>query len=154
MNKLGIYIILCAVLYGGVRLGVRSKTAGLGNWAGLVLTLLVQAVCYLTVSSVAKPIYQHGVLIDGGADLSKGTVSYYFDLCYVTGLVQVLASFTKWGWYVYLVVPLFAIHLAATKLIIPMYKASKQQEVELDEATKKRLERTQMRAERRKVKRF
>lgn len=154
VNKLGIYILVCAAIYVVVRLGMKSRTADWGSWAGLVLTLVVQAVCYLGISSMAKPIYQNGILIDGGADLSKGTVSYYFDLCYVTGFVQVVASFSKWGWYLYLVVPLFAVYMAATRLIIPMYKASKQEEVEVDEATRKRLDRTQMRAERRRVKRF
>lgn len=154
INRLGVYILVCAAFYGGIRLGLKAKTAGAGSWAGLVLTLVVQAFCYLGISSMAKPVYDNGVLIDGGADLSKGTVSYYFDLCYVTGFVQVLASFSRWGWYAYLVVPLFAVYMLATKLLLPMYKASKQEEVEIDEAARKKLERTQMRAERRRVKRF
>ena len=118
--------------------------------------MAVQGCCFLGISIKAKPIYENGVLAYGGADLSKGNVSYYFDVCYVTGFVQVLASFTRWGWYAYSVVPAFGIYLATTKAL-PLYQAYqqlKQQGGEPHPASKKRLDRTQGRADRRRVKRI
>lgn len=156
VNRLGIYIVVCAAVYAIVRLGLKSKTADWSSWAGLAVTMAVQGFCYIGISVKARPIYENGVLADGGADLSKGSITYYFDMCYVTGFVQVLASFTRWGWYVYLLVPAFGLYFAATKAL-PLYQAYqqlRQQGAEVDPSTKKRLDRTQGRADRRRVKRI
>jgi hypothetical protein len=116
--------------------------------------LTAHGICYLSIAAVGRPVVQNGSVIDGGGDLSKGVIQYYFDILYVTGFVQILSAFTDWGWYVFLLVPAFGLCLLVTKVILPLMAASKKEEEPMDEATRKKLERTQQRAERRRVKRI
>jgi hypothetical protein len=152
LQRLSIFIVVCAGVHAAVRLWLKASTATWSSWAGLAGTVLVQGFCYLSIAAVARPVYTNGVLVDGGADLSKGAISYYFDVLYVTGFVQVLASFTFYGWYLYLVVPIYGGYMLTTKVIMPMF--AKQKEVEVDPATLKKLEKAEKRSERRRVKRF
>lgn len=154
LQLIGVYILVCTAVYGVVRLWLKGSTAAWGHYAGLAATLAAHALCYLSIAAVGRPVVQNGVVIDGGGDLSKGVIQYYFDVLYVTGFVQVLSAFTDWGWYVFLLVPGFGGYLLVTKVILPLMAASKQEEEPMDEATRKRLERTQQRAERRRVKRI
>jgi hypothetical protein len=155
LKLIGIYILVCSAVFAAVRLWLKSATLGWGHYAGFAGTLAVHGICYLSIAAVARPLMKGGVVIDGGADLSKGAIQYYFDVLYVTGFVQLLASFTDWGWYVFLLVPIFGVYLLVTKIILPLMAANKkQQEEPMDEATRKRLERTQQRADRRRVKRI
>ncbi|KAF6263623.1 hypothetical protein COO60DRAFT_1489127 [Scenedesmus sp. NREL 46B-D3] len=154
VRNIGIYILVCAAVFALVRLYLKQSSAGWATWAAYAGTMLVQGLCYTGIATVAKPVYTNGVLADGGADLTKGTIPYYFDVLYVTGLVQILASFTAYGWYVYAVVPAYAgfkVFQFAKPLLFDKNSSS---EPEVDEATRKKLERTQQRAERRRVKRF
>eukprot|EP00882_Tetradesmus_deserticola_P003489 GHRQ01003691.1.p2 GENE.GHRQ01003691.1~~GHRQ01003691.1.p2 ORF type:complete len:171 (+),score=54.98 GHRQ01003691.1:250-762(+) len=154
VRNVGIYILVCAAEFALIRLYFKQSSADWTTWAAFAGTMLVQGISYISIAAVAKPVYSNGVLVDGGADLAKGSISYFFDLLYVTGFAQVLASFTAYGWYVYAVVPAYAgfkVFQIAKPLLFDKSKAS---EAEVDEATRKKLERTQMRAERRRVKRF
>lgn len=151
LQRLAVFILVCAGVHAAVRLWLRAYTATWSSWAGFVGTVLVQSFCYLSIAAVARPVYNNGVLIDGGADLGKGAISYYFDVLYVTGFVQLLASFTSYGWYFYLVVPIYGGYMLATK-VVPMF--AKQKEMEVDPATLKKLEKAEKRSERRRIKRF
>lgn len=154
IQLIGIYILVCTAVYVLVRLWLKSSTVAWGHYAGLAATLAVNAICYLSIVAVGKPTIENGVVKDGGGDLSKGVIQYYFDILYVTGFVQILSAFTDWGWYVFLLVPAFGLYLLVTKVILPVMAASKQQDEPMDEATRKRFERTQQRADRRRVKRI
>lgn len=154
VRNIGIYILVCAAVFAALRLYLTRSSADWTTWAAFAGTMLVQGICYISIVAVAKPVYDNGVLVDGGADLAKGSISYYFDLLYVTGFVQILASFTVYGWYVYAVVPAYA-GFKLFQLAKPLlWDKASGAEVEVDEATRKKLERTQQRAERRRVKRF
>lgn len=152
MRTIGIYILVCAAMHGIVRLYLKHSSADWTSWAAFAATMLVQGFCYVSIVAVGRPTYQNGMLIDGGGDLGKGMISYYFDVLYVTGFVQVLACFTSYAWYVLAVVPIYAGYMLTTKVIMPLL--AKDKEVEVDEATRKKLERTEKRAERRRVRRF
>lgn len=154
LKLIGIYILVCSAVFAAVRLWLKSATLGWGHYAGFAGTLAVHGICYLSIAAVARPLLKGGVVIDGGADLSKGAIQYYFDVLYVTGFVQVLAAFTDWGWYLFLVVPAFGLYLLVTQVIQPLLKASKTEDEPMDEATRKKMERTAQRAERRRVKRI
>jgi hypothetical protein len=154
IQLIGIYILVCSAVYAVVRLWLKSSSLTWGHYAGFAATLTAHGICYLSIAAVGRPVVQNGSVIDGGGDLSKGVIQYYFDILYVTGFVQILSAFTDWGWYVFLLVPAFGLHLLVTKVILPLMAASKKEEEPMDEATRKKLERTQQRAERRRVKRI
>lgn len=154
IQLIGVYILVCTAVFGVVRLWLKSSTLTWGHYAGFAATVAVHAVCYLSIAAVGRPLVQNGAVVDGGGDLSKGIIQYYFDVLYITGFVQILAAFTDWGWYVFLLVPAFALYLLVTKVIQPMMAASSREDEPMDEATRKKLERTAQRAERRRVKRI
>lgn len=156
LQTLKLVVLAASVFYAVVRLWLFRSTVTWWHWAGVLLTVAVHAVCYTFISHAGTPVYdQAGELVDGGADLDKGMVSYYHDILYVTALVQVVAAFTSWGWYLYLSVPAYAAYLLYTKIIQP-YMSTKRSTAEdvMDEATRKRLERAEKRSERRRNKRF
>jgi hypothetical protein len=154
IQLVGIYILVCSAFYAVVRLWLKSSSLTWGHYAGFAATLTAHGICYLSIAAVGRPVIQNGAVVDGGGDLSKGVIQYYFDILYVTGFVQILSAFTDWGWYVFLLVPAFGLYLRVTKVILPLMAASKKEEEPMDEATRKKLERTQQRAERRRVKRI
>lgn len=148
------YILVCAGLHALVRLWLRGSSADWTSWAALAGTLAVQGLCWLSVAAVARPVYDNGVLVDGGADLSKGVISYYFDVVYVTGFAQLCAAASKWGWCVLLAAPAFGAYIVGSKAAGLFAAAKPPKEAEMDEATRKRLERAEKRSERRRVKRI
>jgi hypothetical protein len=154
VRNVGIYILVCAAVFALIRLYLKQSSADWTTYAAFAGTMLVQGICYISVAAVAKPVYENGILVDGGADLAKGSISYYFDLLYVTGFVQILASFTAYGWYAYAVVPAYAGFKLFQFAKPLLFDKSSGDEVEVDDATRKKMERTQQRAERRRVKRF
>ncbi|KAF8072624.1 hypothetical protein HT031_000284 [Scenedesmus sp. PABB004] len=154
VRLVGSYALACTLVHVLVRLWLRGGSADWVAWAAAAGSAAAQGVFFVSIAAVARPVWQNGVLVDGGGDLGKGMISYYFDLLYVTGFAQVLAAFTRWGWYVLAVVPATAAYLLATKVILPMRARRNQPGVELDEATLKKLERAERRSERRRVKRF
>lgn len=154
IQLIGVYILVCTSVFAVVRLWLKSSTLAWGHYAGFAATLAVHGISFLSIAAVGRPLIQNGVVVDGGGDLSKGVIQYYFDVLYVTGFVQVLAAFTDWGWYLFLVVPAFGLYLLVTQVIQPLLKASKTEDEPMDEATRKKMERTAQRAERRRVKRI
>jgi len=154
IQLIGVYILVCTTVFAVVRLWLKSSTLTWGHYAGFAATLAVHGISFLSIAAVGRPLIQNGVVVDGGGDLSKGVIQYYFDVLYVTGFVQVLAAFTDWGWYLFLVVPAFGLYLLVTQVIQPLLKASKTEDAPMDEATRKKMERTAQRADRRRVKRI
>jgi hypothetical protein len=155
LQKLAVYILICSAFYAVVKLWLKSATVSTGHYAGFAVTLAVHGICYLSILAVGRAIYKPDGSLAYVGELDKGVIQYYFDLLYVTGFVQILSAFTDWGWYVFLLVPAFGVYALVTKVIMPMRAASKkQEEQQMDEATRKRLDRTAQRAERRRVKRI
>eukprot|EP00199_Chlamydomonas_sp_CCMP681_P003675 CAMPEP_0119107114 /NCGR_PEP_ID=MMETSP1180-20130426/7958_1 /TAXON_ID=3052 ORGANISM="Chlamydomonas cf sp, Strain CCMP681" /NCGR_SAMPLE_ID=MMETSP1180 /ASSEMBLY_ACC=CAM_ASM_000741 /LENGTH=178 /DNA_ID=CAMNT_0007092553 /DNA_START=15 /DNA_END=551 /DNA_ORIENTATION=+ len=152
-------------------LGIVAQAAGLsfnawktgsvswGSVAALLATTAVGWACYLTIGAYAKPSHDdQGGLIDGGGDMGKGTVNgHCHDVLYITVFVQVLSPLSRWFWYFYLLVPGFALYKLCKHIIIPYIKSSwaggqATGEPQMDAATRKKLQRTEDRAERRKRK--
>lgn len=155
LRSLAIFIGACAALYGGVRLGLRRSSADWTSWAALGGSLTAQGICYLSIAAVARPYYENGILIDGGADLTKGVISYYFDALYVTATAQAIAAFSHRGWYLLALVPAYAAYALVTRVLLPaMRGGGDEKKVQLDEETLRRMDKAERRAERRRVKRF
>lgn len=143
------------VTYVVMRLLVRRGYSSFWHLAGLAFTAVVEAFTYTMIAKFAEPAYSDsGELIYGGADLSMaGMCSYYHDVLYVSVFVQVASCLSSYFWYVYLVVPGYGGWLLWKNVLGPYLAASKGgKEETVDEATRKKLERTQLRAERRKNK--
>jgi hypothetical protein len=154
LQKLAAYIVVCSTIFAVVRLWLKSASVFTAHYGGFAATLAVHGICYLSILAVSRATYKPDGSLEYVGDLNKGVIQYYFDLLYVTGFVQVVSAFTDWGWYLFLLVPAFGVYALVTKVIMPMRAASKKQEEQMDEATRKRLDRTAQRAERRRVKRI
>lgn len=90
---------------------------------------------------------------DGGLDLSKpgGISSYCQDLLWLSSFVQILGSVWAKAWYIYLAVPGYAIYMLFKKVIVPYFSDSAP-EAEMDDAMRKKLEKAEARAQRRRMK--
>lgn len=154
LQLIGVYIVVCSAVHAVVRLWLKQSSVAGWHYVAYAATLAAHAIAYLSMVAIARPVVQNSTVVDGGGDLSKGVIQYYFDLVYVTGFVQILAAFTDYGWYVFLLVPGFAAYLLVTKVIMPVIAAAKTEDEPMDDATRKRLERTQQRADRRRVRRI
>ncbi len=78
-----------------ISLALRSRKGAVttSSIVGLVFTTGVGYLCYQTISSIAKPVYHEGELIDGGGDLNRGGINgYAHDILYITAFVQVRAD--------------------------------------------------------------
>lgn len=152
---LRVAMLLTTALYVSVRLFVRAGTRGAWHWVGLVATLLMHGLSYLAIAAAAQPTYSStGALIDGGGDLDRGTASSYHDVLYITCAVQALAAFTDKGWWLYASVPAYGLYKLWGFVYPNFIKKKPEGEGELDEKTRAKLERTERRSERRRMKRF
>jgi hypothetical protein len=155
LKTLRVIIAVALATFVGVRLVLGRASAEWYQYAALAATVVVYMVTYSSIRFVATPVYNaQGELEDAGADLNKGGVqSYQHDVLYVTAFVQLLASFWARAWLLWLVVPAYAGYQLFAKVIYPTFIAAKP-EVELDEATRRQLERAAARSERRRQKRM
>jgi hypothetical protein len=152
--KLLQYIIFISVaLYSVVNLYLNKSSATWWTWTGFILCLVVYGITYSGIAAFAKPVFdERGELIDGGADLNmKGMCSYYHDFLYVTGAVLVLTCISAWFWILFLIPPGFALYKLCANFIVPWFMSSDKDPV-IDEATRKKMERAEKRAERRRNK--
>ena len=126
------------------------------HYAGLAATAALEYVCYSGIATFAAASYnEKGELVDGGADLKmKGLCGYYHDLLYLTIIVQVAACLSNWAWYIYLSVPGYGLWKLTELVLIPYFKSSTQAEPKINEAMQKKMDRTEQRAERRRMKSF
>ncbi|MEW5307272.1 MAG: hypothetical protein WDW36_009679 [Sanguina aurantia] len=66
---------------------------------------------------------------------------------------QAAASFTIWGWWLFLLVPAYGLWVLVTKVLWPWWRSPKAAPPVVDEVERKRADRAQVRAERRQAKR-
>lgn len=84
-----------------VRLTLFRQITHIEHWLGFALTVIVEGLTFAAISMAAQAVYDgSGRLLDGGADLNKGAVSSYADVLYLSVLVQLVAAFTNYGWWV------------------------------------------------------
>ncbi|KAH9894333.1 DUF788-domain-containing protein [Cubamyces menziesii] len=98
-----------------------------------------------------------GTLISAGEDLSRpGIIEWCFDVIYITWACQVgSGAFGQWVWWLYLIIPLYAIFKLWSSVISPMFfgrsaaaSAAPEGEGETKEPTSKRQEKLRKRSER------
>ncbi|KAI0824610.1 DUF788-domain-containing protein [Trametes gibbosa] len=97
-----------------------------------------------------------GTLISAGEDLSRpGIIEWCFDVIYVTWACQIgSGAFGQWVWWLYLIIPLYAIFKLWSSVISPMFfgrsaaSAAPEAEAEAKEPTSKRQEKLRKRSER------
>ncbi|KAG6330841.1 hypothetical protein ID866_8249 [Astraeus odoratus] len=95
-----------------------------------------------------------GALISSGEDLNQpGVTEWCFDILYVTWACQIgSGAFGEWFWYLYLVIPLYAIFKIWTSFIGPMLLGSSASSPKNDEkepeTVSKRQEKLRKRSER------
>ncbi|KAK7061522.1 hypothetical protein R3P38DRAFT_2829957 [Favolaschia claudopus] len=97
----------------------------------------------------------NGTLISYGEDLNQpGVTEWCFDILYVTWACQIgSGAFGEWFWWLYLVIPLYAVFKLWTSVLSPMLgfgkSAPSPEESTTDkEATSKRQEKLRKRSER------
>ncbi|KAL1676471.1 hypothetical protein EV122DRAFT_267051 [Schizophyllum commune] len=94
-----------------------------------------------------------GTLISYGEDLSQpGVTEWCFDILYITWTCQIgSGAFGDWFWYLYLVIPLYAIWKVWSSVIYPYFIGSRQsapaEESEDAPSTSKRQEKLRKRSE-------
>ncbi|GFR50074.1 hypothetical protein Agub_g12218 [Astrephomene gubernaculifera] len=136
-----------------VRLVLRQGYTSKWHIIGFGATLFLDLFSYSAIAKFAEPEFnEKGEVVYGGADLSMGGMcAYWHDLLYISIFLQVATCLSTYFWYTLLVVPGFALYMLYKNILQPYWAQSKAEPV-MDEATRKRLERTQQRAERRRMK--
>ncbi|KXZ43094.1 hypothetical protein GPECTOR_102g47 [Gonium pectorale] len=137
-----------------VRLVLRRGYASTAHIIGFGALLFLDLFSYSAIAKFAEPEYNDkGDITYPGADLSMGGMcGYWHDLLYISIFVQVTSSLSSYFWYTLLVVPGFALYMLYVKILKPYWDSTRMEAPAMDEATRKRLERTQQRAERRRMK--
>jgi len=117
------------------------------NYVGWGFAFLASMGCYVMLRMSAKCRYEGNTLVSAGEDLrGGGLLSYVFDLFCVIAFVQLLSCLTNYAWYLLLIVPAYAVIKLWTSLISPMiFGGSGMPMPEMDEKTRKKLERKQNR---------
>ncbi|GLC35658.1 hypothetical protein PLESTB_000002900 [Pleodorina starrii] len=153
LQTLRLAIAIGLAFYLVVRLILRRGYESWWHIIGFVATFFLEAFSFSAISKFAEPEFSDkGEVVYGGADLSMGGMcAYWHDLLYISIFVQVASCLSAYFWYTLLVVPGFALYLLYKNVLQPYWAQSREQPV-LDEATRKRLERSQQRAERRRMK--
>eukprot|EP01133_Synstelium_polycarpum_P009803 gene9803-11452_t len=111
-------------IYALYRVWYHGDTFGRWNWVLWIIVLILQ-----------------GELLDGGSDLSmKGLCEYYFDIIYITGIVQILGLFSDKAFLIMLVIPGFASYQLWVQFLGPWFFAPAEQRVVDDERKSNRRE--------------
>lgn len=136
---------------------IKSSTSMTASFLWLAVSSAVSYFAYSSLSSYAAPSYDSkGELIDGGGDLDKqgGTASHLTDLLYTTIFAQFGAAISLKFFYAYSLIPAYGLYLLTVNFIIPYLKGDRSQptEHEMDPMTKKKLERTEKRQQKRATK--
>mmetsp|Transcript_6392 Transcript_6392/g.39879 ORF Transcript_6392/g.39879 Transcript_6392/m.39879 type:complete len:175 (-) Transcript_6392:1040-1564(-) len=145
LKALRVALVLSSVVYVGLRLGWFHNTAGWKHYLGYLITSAISALCYRSISSMAKPTYgPNGELLDGGADLSMGgTLEYLHDVLYITVFVHTASIVTDWFWLAYLVIPGYAGYMLWIYIIYPYVFAARpdeQQDSQMDAKKRAKME--------------
>uniref|UniRef100_A0A7S0YGZ0 Transmembrane protein 208 n=1 Tax=Polytomella parva TaxID=51329 RepID=A0A7S0YGZ0_9CHLO len=159
-NRKHLYRLRIAMLVGVsfqvlVRILLRGGYHSKKHVFGFLFTSFIDYLMYSWISGFAEPVFDtSGELVDGGGDLSgKGMVSYYLDIFYVNTFVQVGSSLILKIWYIYLCVPAYASYQLYFKIIKPyLLTKNEPNDAPLDTTARKKLEKAEKRAERRRYK--
>lgn len=97
---------------------------------------------------MAKPTYtDNGDLLDGGFDMSTGgACGYLHDVIYITCFVQLTSIISGKFWWIYAVIPGFAVYKGWG--LIKGFLPQGSEEVEEDEKTRKKREKMEKKASR------
>eukprot|EP00198_Chlamydomonas_reinhardtii_P010506 XP_001699843.1 predicted protein [Chlamydomonas reinhardtii] len=156
LSALRIAIAVGIIAHALIRMVLRQGYLSKWHWIGFGATFMLEAFAYSAISRFAEPEYsESGELLYGGADLNMGGMcGYWHDLLYISVFTQVATCLSLYLWYTLLVVPGFALYMLAANVLLPGREVGGTEggrEV-MDEATRKKMERTQQRAERRRMK--
>ncbi|PNW86817.1 hypothetical protein CHLRE_02g096850v5 [Chlamydomonas reinhardtii] len=156
LSALRIAIAVGIIAHALIRMVLRQGYLSKWHWIGFGATFMLEAFAYSAISRFAEPEYsESGELLYGGADLNMGGMcGYWHDLLYISVFTQVATCLSLYLWYTLLVVPGFALYMLAANVLLPYWRSTSGagQEQVMDEATRKKMERTQQRAERRRMK--
>ena len=136
------------------------------RWSGITASFIWLAISgclsawsFTSIASYAAPSYDaSGELLDGGGDLDNlkkgGLVSHFHDLLYISIFSQFGAVFSLRFLWAYALIPAYGLYLASVNFLLPWLRGrgKDQSEPELDPLTKKKLERTEKRAQKRATK--
>eukprot|EP00249_Psilotum_nudum_P001584 c14147_g1_i2 orf=346-765(+) len=120
------------------------------TWKHLLGLLITSGACKLSydqLADMAKPSYdEKGELIDGGYNMKEGGIcGYLHDIVYITVFVQLSSLVSEKFWYVYLVIPAFAMYKLWQLFLYPFFFQSSQEMGE-DEKTRRKREKMEKKA--------
>lgn len=115
-----------------------------------MMTTICYGLSYLGIAAALAPHYSpSGELIYSGADLKTGgVIEYYHDVMYVAAFVQLLGCYTDKAWYVFGVIPLYALFALVTKVLLPSWTAPEVPDIPENELDRKRREKKERQAAR------
>ena len=135
---------------------LRTSSSGVASIAWLAVSGAASLFAFSQIAAYAAPSYDaSGDLIDGGGDLDKkgGTTSYFLDLLYITVFAQCGAVISLKLFYIYLLIPAYALYLVTINFVLPWLQRDKnQEEAEMDPLARKKMERTERRQQKRATK--
>eukprot|EP01114_Cavostelium_apophysatum_P024464 TRINITY_DN9580_c0_g1_i1.p1 TRINITY_DN9580_c0_g1~~TRINITY_DN9580_c0_g1_i1.p1 ORF type:complete len:181 (-),score=23.50 TRINITY_DN9580_c0_g1_i1:97-618(-) len=132
-----------------MRMVIFNSSFGFWSIVGLGVQLAIYWFTYAGLSSLAKVTYENGELADGGHDLGVGLSEYYFDLIYITWFIQVATLYSEKFWWLFLVIPGYAVFKLWGSVIKPwIFDSSAQNPMPEDEKTRKKREKAEKKAAR------
>lgn len=128
----GVYILVRVILF------YSSFRWPLLFW--LLATSTAYYFCYSQIAVMAQPTYdERGELIDGGYNLAMGGLTgYYHDVIYLSAFTQVASIVSGYFWYLYLLIPAYAVWKLWQLVLYPYIFESSPEAVEDARAKKKR----------------
>lgn len=140
-------ILASNAIYVLVRLLILHSSFSWKHWIGLFFTSGAYKLTYDQLAGMAKPTFDdNGELIDGGFDMSGGGLcSYLHDVLYITVFVQLASILSDKFWFVYLVIPIFALYKLWQLVLYPFIFQSSSEDAE-DEKTKRKKEKMERKA--------
>jgi len=104
--------------------------------------------CYTSILAMAKCSFDsNGELTYGGSDLAmSGLCEYYFDITYINWFVLIGTLYSNWFWFAWLLIPSFAFYKLWDLVLKPFIFAPPQTNIVEDEATRKKREKAERKA--------
>eukprot|EP00250_Pteridium_aquilinum_P029110 c3852_g1_i1 orf=176-700(+) len=123
-----------------VRLLILHSSFTWKHWIGLLVTSGAYKLIYDQLAGMAKATFdENGELVDGGFDMTQGGLcSYLHDVLYITVFVQLTSIVSDKFWFVYLVIPIFALYKLWKLVLHPYIFQSSSEEAEDEKAKRKR----------------
>lgn len=143
-------ILVSNCLYLLLRFGLRFRSLYWFHFVMFLVTSTIYKLVYDQLASMAKPVVDEttGEIVDGGFDMSTGGLcSYMHDLLYITSFLQVASILSDKFWWLYLVIPGFAVY-KAWPFVYENFLKPAPPEGPVDERERKRLEKAERKANR------